>query len=401
MAEDNNGRGIYIILNILDCKVYVGQAKRFWKRTHLETLQRGKDNSNLQTDYNNGSEFVYLVVRNLYDDSEDLDKYERLYMTLLEDFGLTLYNHNISKKDRNSEKLGFNEAERLSEEDKIIKLFLKYFNIEPKDLVKFDSSQKICVWNCYKANRLKRVEGSDDCDILLFDRNTIRNIIGSKEIRLASINISEMFISRAGNYVGQGLDQILYCKVEDIKKYGYCLWAFANNHVCAETVRRLCEKRRNNNEDTYACFTFTNSTTYSFSYNVSYNCLTRKTCKSIENEFSNEKEFLRLQGIGSNLKLPDGINCTSSYRASVNAFVIQEIFPTDDVIDFDKLDEQYEAVNKYERPYAIINSKTCFIRRKDGEKTDECNSICAEESGRQVSFIAKLAAPYVIALNQE
>lgn len=63
-----NKIGIYLIVNIIDCKVYVGQTKNFDNRTHSYELFNGNDNSNLQSDYNNkelNREFVYFIVANM------------------------------------------------------------------------------------------------------------------------------------------------------------------------------------------------------------------------------------------------------------------------------------------------------------------------------------------------
>ena len=38
------GKGIYMILNLVDCKVYVGQAKNFNKRNHFNQLISNRDN---------------------------------------------------------------------------------------------------------------------------------------------------------------------------------------------------------------------------------------------------------------------------------------------------------------------------------------------------------------------
>ena len=91
------GKGIYMILNLVDCKVYVGQAKNFNKRNHFNQLISNRDNSRLQSDYNDKEksiEFIYFIIdenRGLEEPKEIkqwLDKYEKVYMTLMEDFGI-------------------------------------------------------------------------------------------------------------------------------------------------------------------------------------------------------------------------------------------------------------------------------------------------------------------------
>ena len=88
--------GIYVILNIRDFKAYVGQARNFNNRDHNE-LKNGLDNPDLQSDYDNPDiDLVYMIL--WYDDNwddehsfskreqEDLDRHEKFYMTLMEDF---------------------------------------------------------------------------------------------------------------------------------------------------------------------------------------------------------------------------------------------------------------------------------------------------------------------------
>ena len=51
MRDMANRSGIYVIVNIMDCKAYVGQARNFSKRSHIAELAQGTDNDRLQKAY--------------------------------------------------------------------------------------------------------------------------------------------------------------------------------------------------------------------------------------------------------------------------------------------------------------------------------------------------------------
>ena len=89
--------GIYIIVNIMDAKAYVGKATDLSNRTHKQDLRRKFDNQNLQADYDKGVKLVYFKL--FYDTNYNdyLFNYEKFYMTLVEDYGgFELYNRNGS-----------------------------------------------------------------------------------------------------------------------------------------------------------------------------------------------------------------------------------------------------------------------------------------------------------------
>ena len=52
--------------------------------------------------------------------------------------------------------------------------------------------------------------------------------------------MDEFFFHKVGNYLNEGIDQIIYDKSQSIQdnkyKYKYCLWGFAANAVNAETA---------------------------------------------------------------------------------------------------------------------------------------------------------------------
>lgn len=66
----SNCSGIYLILNIIDWKAYVGQTvNSFNNRDHIYELEKGKDSTDFQRDYDEGTEFVYMIA--YYDPDKD------------------------------------------------------------------------------------------------------------------------------------------------------------------------------------------------------------------------------------------------------------------------------------------------------------------------------------------
>lgn len=103
-AGDNisNYGGIYVILNVLECKVYVGQSMKLNDRDHISELQNRIDNNiKLQNDYNDlKKEFVYFIVVSYQETIEKmrLNAYEQLYIKIFEDLGFFVYN-SVKKKN--------------------------------------------------------------------------------------------------------------------------------------------------------------------------------------------------------------------------------------------------------------------------------------------------------------
>ena len=157
-VEPTSG-GIYLILNILECKAYIGQAKKFSKRTHVENLARGNDNSKLQYDFDDvekNIDFVYFVVA--YSDDNPikrvLDNYEKLFMTLMEDLKFTLYNTNIKRQDREIEKLKIDIGEYYRAKKALYDDFEYRFDILPEELINADLDRRKEALNYYIKERM-------------------------------------------------------------------------------------------------------------------------------------------------------------------------------------------------------------------------------------------------------
>lgn len=393
----DNG-GIYVILNVLECKAYVGQATDFSKRTHINELELGIDNSNLQDDFDNidkEREFVYFVVVDAGNKPEKriLNTYEKLYMTLMEDLGFYLYNHNIKREDRTIEKLNIEKDEYDTAKKALIQDFLIHFDIDPNELIESCLSRRQQALEYYVNKRLDL--HSIKSDRFLFSRTRISNILGNEIKSINSIDISEMFFSKAGHYIGEGLDQILNYKIKSINKYGYCLWAFANNAVRTEKVRACCRDREAKGKDTYVLFKFTPSSEYASNFSYEHSCLTESSVKHLN---AKDLKFLKLKQEHNGLyTLPKEIVCTASNHSSADAFVLQEMFLIKENIDEDELKKQYLAVGEHGM-YDISPNKlrsTFYIQAKNNI---DVNKLFIEAKHRTICFIGKLAPPYIITI---
>lgn len=430
MGNLSKQSGIYAIVNIMDSKVYVGQAKEFNNRDHFLQLKKGNDTKRLQADYDREKELVYFVLGNLNQETEwndtDLDSFEKMYMTIFEDLKFELYNCNIQRKNREIESLeDFVKGQYHSAVESLNNDFLMRFGVKAKDVPKLTEGEKKERLEQYARNRLEQyarnrlehqVETSDEyaykrakyqvetSDRFFFNRNRIEKIIDNTMPleKLESLNLDEFFFHKVGNYLNEGIDQIIYDRKQiiqdnkDNKKY--CLWAFAANAVNAETVRSLCRERAKHHTDTYVLFSITPSSKYASSESHKQSVLKGKDCKDLTTD---EIAFLNLQEAGKkDYTVPDAVACTAKSSTSANAFVIEKIFFIDRDIEKSKLAENYLAVNKSGNLYQHTKRKVCstFYMRSN-KKLHDNKALFETPDNKSFCFLGKLAAPYVIKLN--
>lgn len=402
MGNLSKQSGIYAIVNIMDSKVYVGQAKEFNNRDHFLQLKKGNDTKRLQADYDREKELVYFVLGNLNQETEwndtDLDSFEKMYMTIFEDLQFELYNCNIQRKDREIESLeDFVKEQYHSAVESLNNDFLMRFEVKAKDVPKLTEGEKKEMLEKYARNRLEhQVETSDR---FFFNRNRIEKIINNPMPleELESLNLDEFFFHKVGNYLNEGIDQIIYDKSQSIKANEYCLWAFAANAVNAETVRSLCRERAKHHTDTYVLFSVTPSSKYASSKSHKQSVLKGKDCKDLATD---EIAFLNLQEVGKkDYKVPNAVACTAKSSTSANAFVIQKISLIDGDIEKSKLAENYLAVNKSGNLYQHTKRKVCstFYMRSN-KKLHDNKALFETPDNKSFCFLGKLAAPYVIKL---
>lgn len=402
------GKGIYMILNLVDCKVYVGQAKNFNKRNHFNQLISNRDNSRLQSDYNDKEksiEFIYFIIdenRGLEEPKEIkqwLDKYEKVYMTLMEDLGFFLYNINIKRESRELDKL-ITDKEKYEVKDILEDEFRSRFGKTAEELAEADCKTRQEALEYYIKRRTNnKTDGILAMDHLFLNKKRVAKILGNKEVSLFSLDIDELFISTAGDYIGEGLDQILNYEVNSIHTYGYCLWTFAFNAVATEKIRECCRQRNKQGKDVYVLFAISFDPTFKVKEAKTFDCLTAENGKKLMPEELSSLKFE--QRDDGNYYVPKEIDCTAAGKKNANAFVIKEFYLVRENLNLPELKKKYYIVRKHElqeTPETDYSRSTRYYRRRDNINIKE-NSIYNGESQHVFFFLGKLAAPYIIRLN--
>ena len=400
----SNCSGIYLILNIIDWKAYVGQTVNFNNRDHIYELEKGKDRTAFQRDYDEGTEFVYMIA--YYDPDKEikgatLDTYEQMYMTLMENFGFSLYNEQHNKTDqarenRSISNLGIDEDFYLDAKKEFNKDFKERFGISPVELSESSNSRRKEALEYYAKERLKLEKFAGDR--FLFNRQRIQSLFNNNSRSIRSLDIDEMFISKAGNYLGEGIDQIVNYELTSINKNNYCLWTFAYNAVSHEVVKKRCVERQQMNKDIYVLFEYTPSNVYASSEQKQFGCLKKENAKELTDD---ELDFLSFErGKNGDLYVPADIDCTATATQSTSAFVIQELFLLDEVFDSNSFNDYYQAIRRNNELQDISKGGfqrcTHYIKRSKDFKLDD---VLEKSVRRKFCFVGKLAAPYILLLN--
>lgn len=402
----SNCSGIYLILNIIDWKAYVGQTVNFNNRDHIYELEKGKDRTAFQRDYDEGTEFVYMIA--YYDPDKEikgatLDTYEQMYMTLMENFGFSLYNEQHNKTDqarenRSISNLGIDEDFYLDAKKEFNKDFKERFGISPVELSESSNSRRKEALEYYAKERLKLEKFAGDR--FLFNRQRIQSLFNNNSRSIRSLDIDEMFISKAGNYLGEGIDQIVNYELTSINKNNYCLWTFAYNAVSHEVVKKRCVERQQMNKDIYVLFEYTPSNVYASSEQKQFGCLKKENAKELTDD---ELDFLSFERRkNGDLYVPADIDCTATATQSTSAFVIQELFLLDEVFDSNSFNDYYQAIRRNNELQDISKGGfqrcTHYIKRSKDFKLDD---VLEKSVRRKFCFVGKLAAPYILLLNNK
>ena len=402
----SNCSGIYLILNIIDWKAYVGQTVNFNNRDHIYELEKGKDRTAFQRDYDEGTDFVYMIA--YYDPDKEikgatLDTYEQMYMTLMENFGFSLYNEQHNKTDqarenRSISNLGIDEDFYLDAKKEFNKDFKERFGISPVELSESSNSRRKEALEYYAKERLKLEKFAGDR--FLFNRQRIQSLFNNNSRSIRSLDIDEMFISKAGNYLGEGIDQIVNYELTSINKNNYCLWTFAYNAVSHEVVKKRCVERQQMNKDIYVLFEYTPSNVYASSEQKQFGCLKKENAKELTDD---ELDFLSFErGKNGDLYVPADIDCTATATQSTSAFVIQELFLLDEVFDSNSFNDYYQAIRRNNELQDISKGGfqrcTHYIKRSKDFKLDD---VLEKSVRRKFCFVGKLAAPYILLLNNK
>ncbi len=399
----SNCSGIYLILNIIDWKAYVGQTVNFNNRDHIYELEKGEDSTAFQRDYDEGTEFVYMIAYYDPDKETNLDTYEQMYMSLMENFGFSLYNKQHNKTDqarenRSISNLGIDEDFYLDAKKEFNKDFKERFGISPVELSESSNSRRKEALEYYAKERLKLEKFAGDR--FLFNRQRIQSLFNNNSRSIRSLDIDEMFISKAGNYLGEGIDQIVNYELTSINKNNYCLWTFAYNAVSHEVVKKRCVERQQMNKDIYVLFEYTPSNVYASSEQKQFGCLKKENAKELTDD---ELDFLSFErGKNGDLYVPADIDCTATATQSTSAFVIQELFLLDEVFDSNSFNDYYQAIRRNNELQDISKGGfqrcTHYIERSKDFKLDD---VLEKSVRRKFCFVGKLAAPYILLLNSK
>lgn len=250
----------------------------------------------------------------------------------------------------------------------------------------------------YAKERLKLEKFAGDR--FLFNRQRIQSLFNNNSRSIRSLDIDEMFISKAGNYLGEGIDQIVNYELTSINKNNYCLWTFAYNAVSHEVVKKRCVERQQMNKDIYVLFEYTPSNVYASSEQKQFGCLKKENAKELTDD---ELDFLSFErGKNGDLYVPADIDCTATATQSTSAFVIQELFLLDEVFDSNSFNDYYQAIRRNNELQDISKGGfqrcTHYIKRSKDFKLDD---VLEKSVRRKFCFVGKLAAPYILLLNNK
>ena len=248
--------GIYLILNLLEKKAYVGLAKNFYNRTldHFKAICNTHDgenttksdkevneNNNLLKERNRN--FLHIPIYSNVNTNYDLQDIETAFMSIIKESGFTLYNYAKSQYSFPEKLLPIKDELCSSLNQSLHELQLD--NIDALAKLK----EPTATWNTLVI-RFGQEEGrfvltKDEGQLYYYDKNyetvwrRLRNFNISKEkLALLGIDWEEksilkfpeksrdlIVISNYGSHNGEAPYDILQKKAADIKEYDYCYWA--------------------------------------------------------------------------------------------------------------------------------------------------------------------------------
>ena len=114
-------------------------------------------------------------------------------------------------------------------------------------------------------------------------------------------------------------------------------------------------------------------------------------------------DFLSFErGKNGDLYVPADIDCTATATQSTSAFVIQELFLLDEVFDSNSFNDYYQAIRRNNELQDISKGGfqrcTHYIKRSKDFKLDD---VLEKSVRRKFCFVGKLAAPYILLLNNK
>lgn len=284
----SRNNGIYMILNIIEKKAYVGLAQNMLNRTrdhYLAICNKliNEDNEYLIKEENMNFLHIPIFQEKQQIDSLDLRNLESIYIMLMRDkYGFQLYNkakRDITeasiKRNGYKHKDYVNCIESLASE--LEKRIEEYTGFEIDKISKKEKAERCCIWNAVKENFcpeknknrfcLKKSDSQKNysqarnyCDVLKRFKSFYisKNILSyldikwtEKSIKDEDLNLDKLaIISNFGSHNGEIPYEILKKMDMDLKKSsdGCAYWALKN--VNEINFREEIAKKLTNNEKT-------------------------------------------------------------------------------------------------------------------------------------------------------
>lgn len=417
--QDDGYRGIYLIVNVMNCEAYVGKAHNLAKRTHKYELKKGiEENIKLQNAFNRGDVLIYFTIG--YDNNENCctkDKmlldYEKLFIYITEQYGkFTLYN------GENNPKMGNRTREAV--------LALPSFRNQPQIIERareaVDEEFEYFFGPSRTMRRLVESPLERENALKYFmehkDRLNKRNFYlkkprlkeyGLKEYGIEELKSKLFLVSTGGSYLKDDIYKILKMEITAIEKYGYCLWVYGKGKINTQFGRKICEyQNKKTGDDIYLLIKHTHSGNYDAAVRLAH---------------FQEKDFLGLceadqkfLSSSGNMEIQSDMDSTGTQTAD-HAFVVKELGYLKESFDFEQLKEMcYRITERVSRKYgnkedAWIgggyyvearhsvtgqNDTGCLLL-KDGESLTK---LKLENNNTTDYIVARLASPYIVDLEQ-
>lgn len=214
---------------------------------------------------------------------------------------------------------------------------------------------------------------------------------------------------KVGNYVGDGLDQIIGYETQAIAKHGYSLWTFAHNAIARKTIYRAQKKWAKQDKGVYAILTMTFSPEASEGRKTRYPVLEKGAANKIKKAFEGKTDafFEELEEVQNGYRVRDDIDVTAKGdEPTCEALVIEQLYLLDRTYPPKVVAAYYDAVRGDDTLYikgidSKNNRRTSFFMRRKESAAGEFWKAGTEDGSRRMSFLAKLAPPYVVVLSRD
>lgn len=424
--EHNGVGGIYIIVNILGGRAYIGRSGNLCTRTHkTELTLKIEQNKKLAQDFADNAELIYFPVLVGTSERDALRCYETLYMTVVEDHGgFELHNsdENPIRENRLFEILEKNDiiiSQNASHGGNFIEQVKKQFDEDfklrfgatMKALSQADSTAREKALKHYMQvkDKIPHTSGyfTKDSFIRKYD-------IETKSIK--DLDLGRMIVTSAGTYLKEDIEQILSYEIASTRNpdLGYCLWTFGNK-INTQFGRRFCREWCEKDEkDIYLLIRYTGSKNqdapiaYNHFNRADFNTLSESEKKLLLGKNCTEEDIAQLN-------IPEEINSTGTSKAR-HGFVITDFYLVKEHFNFASLVPQFNSIVKTKsRNSDVVQIKLpgggYLKSATDSLKKGHCDTVClqlkegnhvvlpelsVDDSDTTDFILAKLAAPYIV-----